>query len=114
MKDCSVMISLGSVEKDDEEGDNRHFITLPNGKKFVYSAKVRGFSRSILACVQLRLSNDIFQIVDLDPKSPKNLVSAYKRLHKGAQLIKKSKVDRPPCIGNEKETRRVSSAPPFI
>ncbi|RCN30034.1 hypothetical protein ANCCAN_24206 [Ancylostoma caninum] len=38
------------------------------------------------------------KIVDLDPKSPKNLVNAFGRFMAGVKLIRLEAVTRPPCV----------------
>ncbi|CAI5443897.1 unnamed protein product [Caenorhabditis angaria] len=65
MKDCSVMVSMRLIPRNLEfNGEN--VLRLNNGRQFAYSIK----------------------IVDLDPKTPKNLINAYSRFMSGAKLIK--------------------------
>ncbi|RCN46936.1 hypothetical protein ANCCAN_06976 [Ancylostoma caninum] len=80
MKDCSVMASLRLVPSGTyrvaSSADDPQMIKLANGLCFAYSVK----------------------IVDLDPKSPKNLVNAFGRFMAGVKLIRLEAVTRPPCV----------------
>lgn len=64
-------------EKKDRKSTAQHEITLENGRRFAWSAK----------------------IVDLDPKGPKNMYSAYERLFAGAEILAKNPDIRAPCVG---------------
>ncbi|KAK6734795.1 hypothetical protein RB195_018153 [Necator americanus] len=80
MKDCSIMASFRLVPsgtyRTASSADDPQMIKLANGLCFAYSVK----------------------IVDLDPKSPKNLVNAFGRFMAGVKLIRLDSVSRPPCI----------------
>lgn len=99
MKDCSLMISLRLLHPEaftvqcvissgqqivrirDQvcDGDNKsncRSTTYPSEIAFAYSVKV----------------------VDLDPKSPKNLLNAYQRFMSGINIIEEAPDLRRPCI----------------
>ncbi|CAJ0605503.1 unnamed protein product [Cylicocyclus nassatus] len=80
MKDCSIMASFRLVPsgtfRTPTSADDAQMIRLANGLCFAYSVK----------------------IVDLDPKSPKNLVNAYARFMAGVKLIRLESVARRPCV----------------
>ncbi|PAV62475.1 hypothetical protein WR25_08592 isoform A [Diploscapter pachys] len=79
MKDCSVMVSLRRIPDSSIDSTKLHgndIIAMPNGSYFAYSVKV----------------------VDLDPKSPKNLTNAYTRFMAGVKLIEMNEIQRNPCI----------------
>ncbi|KAK6052633.1 hypothetical protein COOONC_09862 [Cooperia oncophora] len=80
MKDCSVMASFRLVPSGTyhtpSSVDDAQMIKLANGLCFAYSVK----------------------IVDLDPKTPKNLVSAFARFMAGVKLIRLESVTRTPCV----------------
>ncbi|KAK6028260.1 hypothetical protein OSTOST_05694 [Ostertagia ostertagi] len=80
MKDCSVMASFRLVPSGTYHTsagvDDAQMIKLPNGLCFAYSVK----------------------IVDLDPKSPKNLVRAFARFMAGVKMIRLESVTRTPCV----------------
>ncbi|XGW09119.1 hypothetical protein V3C99_011434, partial [Haemonchus contortus] len=80
MKDCSIMASFRLVPSGTYHTpsgvDEAQMIKLANGLCFAYSVK----------------------IVDLDPKSPKNLVSAFARFMAGVKLIRLESVTRTPCV----------------
>ncbi|CAB3411407.1 unnamed protein product [Caenorhabditis bovis] len=67
MKDCSIMVSMRLVPPMcPTQPPATNIIRLPNGRVFAYSIK----------------------IVDLDPKTPKNLLNSHGRFLAGAKLIK--------------------------
>lgn len=80
MKDCSIMTSFrlvpSGVYHSPSSTEEAQMIKLWNGLCFAYSVK----------------------IVDLDPKSPKNLVSAYGRFMAGVKLIRLESIARRPCV----------------
>ncbi|CAJ0581503.1 unnamed protein product, partial [Mesorhabditis spiculigera] len=78
MKDCSVMISLRMVP-----------------------AAVAGtvaLEDTVIVAVQDVFFAVSLKIVDLDPKSAKNLVNAYERFTSGADLLAKQPTLRRPCV----------------
>ncbi|CAI2328756.1 unnamed protein product [Caenorhabditis sp. 36 PRJEB53466] len=80
MKDCSVMISLRLLPPAHAPFATRaDVIRLPNGRQFAFSIK----------------------IVDLDPKTPKNLVNSHARFMSGVKLIRLEQESEPrkftPC-----------------
>ncbi|KHJ98632.1 hypothetical protein OESDEN_01386 [Oesophagostomum dentatum] len=82
MKDCSIMASFRLVPpgtyRAATSADDPQMVKLANGLCFAYSVK----------------------IVDLDPKSPKNLLNAFGRFMAGVKLIRLESVARPPCVNS--------------
>jgi hypothetical protein len=81
LKDCSLMITLSQVSPSDLNGSN-------------------GLAKNV---VKVRHSSPMYfaysiRIVDLDPKSPKNLVNAHQRFLEGIQIIKENPGIHRPCI----------------
>ncbi|GMT16751.1 hypothetical protein PFISCL1PPCAC_8048, partial [Pristionchus fissidentatus] len=76
LKDCSIMISLRLIKDDSDLEEETDLIRLPSGHTFAYSVKV----------------------VDLDPKAPKNMISSYRRLVGGAEILKAEPSIRKPCV----------------
>ncbi|WKX93497.1 hypothetical protein Q1695_011069 [Nippostrongylus brasiliensis] len=80
MKDCSIMASFRLIPPgtfhSPSKSDEAQMIKLANGLCFAYSVK----------------------IVDLDPKTPKNLVNAYARFMAGVKMIRLESVTREPCL----------------
>ncbi|CAI4227050.1 unnamed protein product [Auanema sp. JU1783] len=78
MKDCSVMVSVRLVPSHmiQSSTDYNNIVRLPNGLCFSFSVK----------------------IVDLDPKSPKNLLNAISRFITGVKIMKLENCQRRPCF----------------
>ncbi|KJH51217.1 hypothetical protein DICVIV_02582 [Dictyocaulus viviparus] len=80
MKDCSVMTSLRLVPSGTyhamSTSDDAQMVKLANGLCFAYSIK----------------------IVDLDPKTPKNLINAFGRFMAGVKMIRVESFVRSPCV----------------
>uniref|UniRef100_A0A914QK84 Inositol-pentakisphosphate 2-kinase n=1 Tax=Panagrolaimus davidi TaxID=227884 RepID=A0A914QK84_9BILA len=84
LKDCSLMISLSQISPSDLIGSH-------------------GLAKNI---VKVRHSSPIYfaysiRIVDLDPKSPKNLINAHQRFLEGVQIIKENPTIHRPCIDTQ-------------
>ncbi|TKR72540.1 hypothetical protein L596_019972 [Steinernema carpocapsae] len=78
MKDCSLMLSLRLVDPLQAQG-NQKVVRIRHDQTeicFAYSLKV----------------------VDLDPKSPKNLLNAFQRFRKGIELVKNHPGIHKPCV----------------
>jgi len=78
MKDCSLMISLRLIDKIGSCGTTVVRVKGSNDNKLYFAYSIR--------------------IVDLDPKSAKNLENAYKRFMSGIEFIYNSPGIRSPCI----------------
>uniref|UniRef100_A0A0R3RNE3 Inositol-pentakisphosphate 2-kinase n=1 Tax=Elaeophora elaphi TaxID=1147741 RepID=A0A0R3RNE3_9BILA len=86
MKDCSLMISMRLV-------DPVAFATQSmqsSGQKIVRVIGASGVGYTSFAYS--------VKIVDLDPKSPKNLLNAYSRFMDGVKLIEQTPNLRRPCV----------------
>ncbi|KAK0400750.1 hypothetical protein QR680_015434 [Steinernema hermaphroditum] len=79
MKDCSIMLSLRMVDTSYISGkDEKVFRMYKNDTEICFAFSIK--------------------VVDLDPKSPKNLLNAFKRFMKGVELIKLNPSIHKPCI----------------
>ncbi len=66
VKDCSVMITMRLVQKqNNNDDDDEDVVHLTDDTAFTFNVRV----------------------VDLDPKSPKNLLSSYQRFVDGVRII---------------------------
>lgn len=79
MKDCSLMISVRLVTQQTPIIDQQKFIRVKgcDGNQLLFAYSVR--------------------VVDLDPKSPKNLERAYTRFLAGVEAIKHNSNIHKPC-----------------
>lgn len=93
MKDCSLMISLRLVDPIAFTNPN----TKTSGQQIVRVAGLGDTEavRSKHPPVSFAFS---IKIVDLDPKSPKNLINAYERFMRGVKLIERTSNLRRPCM----------------
>lgn len=86
MKDCSLMISMRLVDP------------IAFAAQSVQSSRqqiVRVLGASGAGYISFAYS---VKIVDLDPKSPKNLLNAYSRFMDGIRLIQQTPNLRRPCV----------------
>uniref|UniRef100_A0A0N5B0S9 Inositol-pentakisphosphate 2-kinase n=1 Tax=Syphacia muris TaxID=451379 RepID=A0A0N5B0S9_9BILA len=102
MKDCSIMISLRLLDafssEDSYAFDNSQQIvrvSIPDSTTPMFSNT--GRHQSANSCLPASFAYSI-KIVDLDPKSPKNLLNGYDRFMRGVKLVEESKNLRRPCI----------------
>lgn len=76
VKDCSVMLTLRAMNSNGDATQDG-VLKLP-GTSLAFAYHV--------------------SIVDLDPKSTKNLISSQRRFLDGVKIIKNKGVSRPPCV----------------
>jgi len=85
LKDCSLMLSLKQVSPEEIKSNLVQNVIKVRQRDPLY------FAYSI-------------KIVDLDPKTPKNLVNAYQRFMDGIRIIQDNPIIHKPCIFNNVQT----------
>uniref|UniRef100_A0A914ZZA7 Inositol-pentakisphosphate 2-kinase n=1 Tax=Parascaris univalens TaxID=6257 RepID=A0A914ZZA7_PARUN len=98
VKDCSLMVSLRPVDR--RLFPPSHFGAASSSEGFVeVSSTVLPIGADAAAAHSQACFAFSINIVDLDPKSPKNLLNAYERFMNGVKLIENAPPGlRRPCI----------------
>uniref|UniRef100_A0A914WNQ0 Inositol-pentakisphosphate 2-kinase n=1 Tax=Plectus sambesii TaxID=2011161 RepID=A0A914WNQ0_9BILA len=78
VKDCSIMLTLRAMDTDTRADVNQEGVIKLPGTSLAFAYHV--------------------SVVDLDPKTPKNLISSQRRFLDGVKIIQAKGVSRPPCF----------------